>query len=233
MAKRKSDLSETIEIQEVTSSPRTPSVPIWEKNPKLVIYALGAVAVLVVGWLLYKNLVVAPQQKEALSAMWQAEQQFGRDSFQLALENPGGGFEGFAALADKYSSTKAGNLCNYYAAVCNLHTGNFDGVIQYMDKFDADGEVLPALKYGILGDAYSEKQDFAKALSYYEKAANASKVDVIAVYYLKKLGMLNEHEGNKDAAFKAYERIRRDFPNPSVSDWRDIEKYIARVKPEN
>lgn len=233
MAKRKSDPAETIQAEVKTPTHRTPSIPIWESNPKLVMYVLGAVVLAVVGWILYKNLIVNPQQKEALSAMWQAEQQFDRDSFQLALENPGGGFEGFAALADKYSSTKAGNLCNYYAAVCNLHTGNFDGVIQYMDKFDAEGEVLPAMKYGILGDAYSEKQDFSKALSYYEKAADATKVDVVAIYYLKKLGMLNEHEGKKDAALKAYERIQRDYPNPSLADWRDIEKYIVRVKPEN
>lgn len=230
MAKRKSDQAETVEAQEVRTV-STPSVPIWEKNPRLVLYALGGVAALVVGWLLYKNLIVAPQQKEAVTAMWQAEQQFGRDSFQLALDNPGGGFEGFAALADKFSATKAGNACNYYAAICNLQTGNFDNAISYMEKFDGVGDVLPAIKYGVLGDCYSEKQDFGKALDYYEKAADAAKVDIIAIYYLKKLGMLNEHQGNKENALKAYERIRRDYPNPQVSDWRDIEKYIYRVKP--
>ena len=230
MAKRKSDPAETVEVQEVTTT-STRSVPFWEKNPKLVLYVVGGVAALVAGWLLYKNMIVGPKHQEALSAMWQAEQQFGRDSFQMALDNPGGGFDGFATLADKYSGTKAGNVCNYYAGICNLQTGNFDGAIEYMDKFDADGNVLPAIKYGVLGDAYSEKQDFGNALDYYKKAANAAEVDVIAIYYLKKLGMLNEHQGNKDAAFEAYERIRVDYPNPQIADWRDIEKYIYRVKP--
>ncbi len=230
MAKRKSDQAEIVEAQEVTTI-STPSVPFWEKNPKLVLYALVGIAALVGGWLLYKNMIVAPQHKEALTAMWQAEQQFGRDSFQLALDNPGGGFEGFVALADKYSATKAGNACNYYAAVCNLQTGNFDNAIQYMEKFDAAGTVLPALKYGVLGDCYSEKQDFSKALNYYEKAADAAEVDVLAIYYLKKLGMLNEQQGKKEAAIKAYERIRRDYPNQQVGDWREIEKYIYRAKP--
>jgi tetratricopeptide (TPR) repeat protein len=229
MAKRKSDQAEVVETQEVRGV-TAPSVPIWERNPKLIMYALGGIAALVIGWLLYKNLIVGPQQKEAEVAMWQAEQLFGKDSFQLALDNPGGGYEGFAALADKYGSTKAGNVCNYYAALCNLHTGNFDNAIQYMEKFDAVGQVLPAIKYGVLGDCYSEKQDFSKALGFYEKAADAAEVDVIAIYYLKKLGMLNEHQGNKEAAIKAYERIRVDYPNPQVTDWRDIEKYIYRAK---
>lgn len=230
MAKRKSDQLEIVEAQEVRTV-STPSVPFWEKNPKLVLYALVGVAALIGGWMLYKNLIVGPQHKEAISAMWQAEQQFGRDSFQLALDNPGGGYEGFAALADKFGATKAGNACKYYAAICNLQTGNFDNAIKYMDDFDADGNVLPAIKYGVLGDCYSEKQDFAKALDFYEKAADAAKVDVIAIYYLKKTALLYEHQGKKDEALKYYERIRRDYPNPQITDWREIEKYIYRAKP--
>lgn len=230
MAKRKSDQAEIVEAQEVRSV-SAPSIPFWEKNPKLVLYAVVAVAALFACWMLYKNFIVAPQEKEAVAAMWQAEQQFGRDSFQLALDNPGGGFEGFAALADKYGSTKAGNACRYYAGICNLQTGNFDNAIQYMEKFDPQGDVLPAVKYGVLGDCYSEKQDFAKALDYYEKAADAAKVDILAIYYLKKLGMLSEHQGNKDKALKAYERIRRDYPNPQSADWREVEKYIYRANP--
>ncbi|MCB0525446.1 MAG: tetratricopeptide repeat protein [Saprospiraceae bacterium] len=231
MAKRKSDNPEIVEVQEVQNV-KTPSVPIWESNPQLVTYVLGGIALLVAGWLLYKKLIVAPKEKEAVAAMWQAELLFGRDSFQMALENPGGGFEGFASLADQYSGTKAGNACNYYAAICNLQMGNFDEAINYMNNYDGSGEVLPAIKYGVLGDCYSEKQDFAKAIDFYGKAADAAKIDLVAIYYLKKLGMLNEHEGNKDAAMKAYERIKRDFPNQQLNDWRDVEKYMYRANPE-
>ncbi|MEZ4894964.1 MAG: tetratricopeptide repeat protein [Saprospiraceae bacterium] len=231
MAKRKSDNPEIVEVQEVQNV-KKPSVPIWESNPQLVTYVLGGIALLVAGWLLYKKLIVAPKEKEAVAAMWQAELLFGRDSFQMALENPGGGFEGFASLADQYSGTKAGNACNYYAAICNLQMGNFDEAINYMNNYDGSGEVLPAIKYGVLGDCYSEKQDFAKALDFYGKAADAAKIDLVAIYYLKKLGMLNEHEGNKDAAMKAYERIKRDFPNQQLNDWRDVEKYMYRANPE-
>ena len=84
------------------------------------------------------------------------------------------------------------------------------------------------MKYGALGDCYSEKEDYGKALDLYEKAAGATKSDVIAAYYLKKLGMLNDYQGNKEAANKAYERLRRDFPNQASAEWRDIEKYIYR-----
>lgn len=227
MAKRKAaQAAEEITVQEVTSAPAR---PIWEQYPNLILYAVGAIVLALGGWWLYKNMIVAPKQKEAVAAMWHAQQQFERDSFRLALENPGGGFDGFLTLADKFGGTPAGNSANYYAGICYLQLGDFDNAIKYLDDFDPDGELMPAMKYGVLGDCYSEKEDFGKALDYYEKAADATKNDLLAGYYLKKLGLLHERQGNKDAALKAYERLRRDFPNPASADWREVEKYIYRA----
>lgn len=227
MAKRKSDQIELVEVEQVSASQS--SAPFWEQYPNLLIYGLGAILLAVGGWWLYKELIVKPKQDEAVAAMWQAEQQFGRDSFQLALNDPGGGFDGFLALSDKFSGTPAGNMAHYYAGICYLQSGDFDNAIAQMDKFSPAGDLLPAMKYGVMGDAYSEKEDYAKALEYYEKASEATENDLVLMYYLKKLGMLNEQQGNKEAAIKAFERIRRDIPNTQSGDWRDIEKYIYRL----
>ncbi|HLP94524.1 MAG TPA: tetratricopeptide repeat protein [Saprospiraceae bacterium] len=228
MAKRKSDQIEVVEVEQVTASSST--APFWEKYPNLLLYVLGAIALGVAGWWLYKEMVVKPKQEEAVAAMWQAEQQFGRDSFQLALNDPGGGFDGFLALADKFSGTPAGNMAHYYAGICYLQSGDFDNAIAQMEDFDAEGSMLPAVKYGVLGDCYAEKEDYNKALDFYEKAANSTENDLLLLYYLKKLGMLNERQGNKDAALKAYERIRVEVANPQSGDWRDVEKYIYRLQ---
>jgi tetratricopeptide (TPR) repeat protein len=227
MAKRKVTGSDNIVVEEVKAGP---SRPFWETYQTQILYGLGIIAVLIGAYWLYKTLVVAPKQQEAVTAMWQAEQQFGRDSFQMALLNPGGGFDGFEAIADKYSGTPAGNSAKYYAGVCYLQMGDFDNAIKFLESYDPEGDMLPAMKYGALGDCYSEKQDFNKALSLYEKAANSTSNELIAGYYLKKLGMLNEKEGKHEAAAAAYERIRRDFPNQQSADWREIEKYIYRAK---
>lgn len=228
MAKRKSSQSAadtTVDVQEVQGSSR----PFWETNQNLILYVLGGIAAIVMAWWGYKALIVEPQQKEAVSAVWQAQQQFERDSFKLALENPGGGFDGFVAIADKYSSTPAGNSAKYYAGLCYLHLGDFDNAISYLEDFDAEGKLLPIMKNGILGDCYSEKKEFDKALDYYKKATEAGENDLLVGYYLKKLGMLYDYQGNKEAAKEAYERLRRDYPNPASADWRDIDKYIYRA----
>ncbi|MCB0529295.1 MAG: tetratricopeptide repeat protein [Saprospiraceae bacterium] len=227
MAKRKgSQVAEEAVNQEVE---RAPSRPIWESNPNLVLYVVGAIVLALGGWWLYKNMIMAPKQKEAVAAMWHAQRQFERDSFRLALDNPGGGFDGFVALADKYSGTPAGNSAQYYAGICYLQLGEFDNAIKHLDDYSAEGSLMPAMKNGTLGDCYAEKGEYDKALNYYEKAASATENKLLAGYYLKKLGMLNEYQGNKDAALKAYERLHRDYPNPTSADWREVEKYIYRA----
>ena len=228
MAKRKTSQSAAdapVEVQEIQAS----APPFWETNQRLIIYVIGGLALVFLGWWGYKVMVVEPQQKEAVGAVWQAQVQFDRDSFQLALENPGGGFDGFLGIIDKYGSTPAGNSAKYYAGICYLRLGDFDKAIQYLDDFSAVGELLPMMKYGALGDCYSEKKELDKAADYYKKASEAGKNDLLAAYYLKKLGMLYEYQGNKDAAKATYEHLRRDFANPSSADWRDIEKYIYRA----
>lgn len=226
MAKRKSDQTEAV-VEQANSAPY--SVPFWEKYANILFYVVGAIVLVIAGWWVYKELVVKPKQVEAVAAMWQAEQQFSRDSFQLALNDPGGGFDGFLAIADKFSGTPAGNLARYYAGVCYLQSGDFDNAISQMNEFSPDDDLLPSMKYGVMGDSYAEKQDFGKALDYYEKAADAAENDLVGMFFLKKLGMLHEIQGNKDAALKAFERMRKDFANPQSGDWRDVEKYIYRL----
>lgn len=231
MAKRKADQTQVVDVQEVKEGAGTRSFSLqalFDQYQQYILYAMGGIILLFAGWWLYKTMIVAPRQKEAVESMWQAEQMFGRDSFQLALDGTGMS-DGFLAIADKYSGTAAGNSARYYAAVCYLQLGNFDEAINQMDRYSAKGEFLPAMKNGILGDCYSEKEDFGKALSYYKKAADATDNDLIAAYYLRKLGMLYEHQGNTADALKTYERLRRDYPNPQSADWREVEKYIYRA----
>ena len=229
MAKRKAKPEQDIEIVEAQEV-KERSAPIWERYPNLVMYVLGGIALLVAGWFGYKTLIIAPKQKEAVSAMWQAQIQFEKDSFNLALNNPGGGYDGFLALADKYSGTKAGNLANYYSAVCYLNTGDMDNAIKYMEKFKPAGDLLPITKFGVLADCYAEKENYDKALKLYEKAVNAGNNDLLSIHYLKKIGMLHEHQGRPDDALKAYTRIKEDFVAQGSNDWREIDKYISRVK---
>lgn len=212
-----------IDISEVTGQAEN----FFEKYKKQLLIVGGGLALLIGGWLAYKFAYAGPRQKEALEQMAQAEHQFQRDSFALALANPGGGFPGFADIVKKYGGTDAGNAALYYAGVCNLNMGNFDAAISYLEDFSPCGTLLPAMKSGTLGDAYAEKGDLAKALSLYNKAANEDDNDVITPYYLKKVALLSNKQGDKESAKEAWEKIKSDFPQSNEA--READKYITSL----
>lgn len=213
-----------IDITEVTGQ----AEDLFEKYQKEILIGVVALVVIVGGWLAYSNLISKPKQKEAVEQMAQAQWQFERDSFSLALANPGGGFPGFADIVKKYSGTDAGNAALYYAGICCLNMGQFDAAISYLDDYSAKGSLMPTMKSGALGDAYAEKGDLDKALSLYKSAAGAEDNEVITPYYLKKVALLSEKQGKPEAAVEAWQKIKDNYPTSPEA--RDAEKYIARLQ---
>lgn len=199
-----------------------------DRNQTQIFGGLTLLVLLIGGYLAYQNFYVQPQQDAVVEQMAQAQFQFERDSFAVALTNPGAGFPGFLDIIDQYGGTDAGNLANYYAGVSYLNLGQFDAAVTYLNDFSASGKVMPTMKNGALGDAYAEKGDLGQALSYYQKAANAADNDALTPYYLKKAGLLQEKQGNKADALKNYETIKSKYP--LSADASDIDKYIIRAK---
>ena len=99
-----------------------------------------------------------------------------------------------------------------------------------MNRYSAKEPFTKAMKKGMLGDAYSELQNYDKAISNYKSAASASGDDMTSPYYLKKAGMLLEMQGKYSAALTQYKKIRDDFYNSPQGKAGGIEKYIARVE---
>lgn len=213
-----------VDLTEVTGQAQS----FVEKHEKTIVRVAAAILILGLGFILWKYFYKMPREKEAKEQMYMAQQQFAKDSFALALQNPGGGFKGFIDISKQYSGTKAANLANYYAGTSYMYLGEYDAAISYLEDFcPCDSEVMPAMKDGLLGDAYAEKGDFAKSLKYYEKAARASDNGLSAPYYLFKLGLLSEKQGDSGKALASFKQIKEKFPT-SVQG-ADIDKYIARV----
>jgi TolA-binding protein len=200
----------------------------WADNQKLIMYGIFAILLVAAGWLVYKNYFVGTRQQEALQQMYQAEYMFERDSFKLALENPGGGNKGFLAIAKDYSGTDAANAASYYAGICYLNLGQFDQAIKYLEDCSPDGKVVPMMRNALLGDAYSEKKEFDKALSYYQKAAAGGGSDMLASLNLYKLGLLQLKQNKTKEAVATFKEIKSKYPN--TPSGRDIDKYIVRYE---
>ena len=199
-----------------------------ERNQKTILLVVGLLVAIAAAIFLYNKFVSEPKQAEASEMMWKAQQMFERDSFSLALSNPAPGYLGFLDIADEYSSTPAGNLANYYAGISYLQLGQYDAAIDYLNSFDEDGSILPATKSGAIGDALAQKGDLDGAEGYYKTAVSeAGENTLLAPYFLNKLGLLRERQGNKAAANELYKRIQIEFPNSNEA--QDIQKFLMRT----
>lgn len=203
-----------------------------ERNGKALLIALGAIIVLVGGYFSYKYLYLAPRTQKAAAAMFEAQNQFERDSFALAL-NGNASFDGFLAIADQYGNTPQGNLAKHYAGLCYLYMGEYQQAVDAFKSYDAvkdnaAGTLIAAQNLGLTGDACVELGQLEEGVKYYEKAAAYSDNVGTAPVYLKKAGMVNEKLGNLQQALDQYLNIRNNYPRSMQA--RDIEKFIARVQ---
>lgn len=200
----------------------------FEENQKAIIGVVAGLILIIGGWFVYTNLIKGPKEEKAMAQMWMAQVQFEQDSFQMALDNPGGGYPGFLAIVNDYKGTKAGNLANYYAGISYLNLGNFDAALSFLKDFNADGLIGPVMKHGAMGDAYSELNQMDKAMEFYKKAAEGSDNELLTPYYLKKLALLHELQNEVDKALEIYKSIKSKYPNSNEA--LSIDKYIARAE---
>ena len=188
------------------------------KNQKIIIGVVGAIAVVLVGYLAYQKFVAAPKEDEAATEMFQAQQYFQQatdgvasDSlYKLSLKGAEGKF-GFVDIADKYSGTDAGNLANYYAGIAYLNTGKYTEAIEYLGNFKSEDIVLSALAKGAIGDAYSQNNQPKEALENYVKAVEVNKNDFTTPRFLLKAGKTALALGNKEDALKYFTDIKDNF----------------------
>jgi len=197
-----------------------------EDNQKSLTLIVGAIIVIIGIYLGFTNYYLEPLEKEAHADMYMAEMYFEKDSFNLAL-NGDGQYLGFLDIADEYSLTNPGNLANYYAGLCYLHTAQFEDAIEYLSDFSSDDIILSTLALGCIGDAYLELEDNSSALKYYEKAADNASNDFTTPRYLMKQAIVLEMDEEYEDALEIYNQIKEDYSKSQIA--QDIDKYIARA----
>ena len=195
-----------------------------QKSLMTILTAIVGIVALFVG---YQNFYIAPMEKDAQRDIYMAELYFEKDSFNLAL-NGDPQYPGFLEIAEEYSSTKTGELANYYAGLCYLHTADYENAIIYLEKFSSDDVILSSLAKGCIGDAYLEIGQTDDAIDSYNKAIKNTSNNFTTTRYMMKLAQLYEKNGNFNDALDLYKSIKVDFKESEEA--KGIEKYISRAE---
>ncbi|MGF1584233.1 MAG: tol-pal system YbgF family protein [Bacteroidales bacterium] len=225
MAKKKKDaVEEPIEGVENLLSKTENYI---EENQKSLTIIVTAIVVVVLGYLGYTNLYVAPLENEARSQIYMAERYFEQDSFYLALYGDGN-YPGFVDIIDEYSVTSTANLARYYAGISFLRIEEYHDAIDNLTKFDSRDQLVSPVALGAIGDAYVELGELENAASFFTKAARRRANELTSPIYWMKAGMIYEELEKYNKALEAYENIKENYPD--TTEGGQIEKYITRVQ---
>ncbi len=224
MAKKKTEQVDN--LQELESA-LTKTEQFIEDNQKIITYVVGAIILVVAGYLGFSKFYLQPKETEANSQMFMAINYFEKDSFNLAI-NGDGNYLGFLDIVDEYGMTKAANRSDYYLGISYLHLGQFEEALDYLNDFETDDLLLAPVAEGAKGDAYLELGDTDTALKHYKKAYTMSDNALTAPVYMMKAAKLMETQDELENAIAVYQEIKSKYPESNEAT--SVDRYIARAK---
>ena len=196
----------------------------FEKNENIITWILTGIIIVVLGVVALNRYVIKPKGLEAANENAKCEVYFLAGDFAKALNGDDADCIGFEEVAKQYGAFKQGKLAALYAGICYYEQGEYDQAAKYLKKFKAKDLTLNPAASQLVGDAYVELGDYAKAAHAFEAAAKSGNT-MIAPMALKKAGIVYLEMGNKKAAKKAFEAIKNDYALSQEAS--DIDKYIA------
>ncbi|MFK7747842.1 MAG: tol-pal system YbgF family protein [Kordia sp.] len=222
-------------------------------NQKYIFIGIGAIAVVLLGYLIYTKLIAAPNEVEASNEVYQANAYFDqatninlnenmasglatRDSlYKLSLEGAEGKF-GYLKIISEYGGTNAANLANYSAGIAQLNLRNYKKAIAHLQEFSSDDIIIGAKAKGAIGDAFVQLEQMDTALEYYEKAFKHSKNDATTPIYLLKAGItaLSLETPQPAKALEYFNRIEDEYASfKNTVDGKMLDVYIGKAEALN
>jgi tetratricopeptide (TPR) repeat protein len=206
----------------------TPTESFFDRYKTVLLYGLGAIAVLTIGYLVYSNFVVAPHEEESQDAYWPAFYEFQNgDTTGLAITGDGN-FMGFEEIASAYEGTPGGDIATYVLGVTAMEKGDYEGALAYLEEVEFNDVMLGTLVIGLQGDCYVELGQYEQAAEKFEEAAMREANEFTSPMFYKKAGLVYQELGQNDKAVIAYQKIKDDWSGSMEA--ADIDKYIIRAQ---
>jgi len=199
------------------------------KNQKYIMGVVGAIALVALAYLGYKNFIAAPQNKDAMNEMYTAKKYFDEaasgvasDSLYNMALNGGEGKYGMLDIINEYGGSPAANQANYYAGMSYLNLKDYPNAVKYLDDFSSDDKMLGPIAKGGIGDAFVQLEQLDKALEYYQKAFQADVNEFTTPLYLMKAARVAIDLNENSKALDYLKRIKSEFPTSTEATQADV-----------
>ncbi|MDB5288374.1 MAG: hypothetical protein JWR05_3323 [Mucilaginibacter sp.] len=198
-----------------------------QENQKSLLFIAATIVVMVIGYIAYLKLYLAPREVSAANQFYVAQDFWAKKDWDKAIKGDAG-YPGLEKIISDYSNTKVANLAYFYLGTAYLNKGEYRKAIDNLNSYRGDDAMVAAEALGSVGDAYVELKDFDKAETYFKKAADKAKNKFLTPLYLKKLGLVYEAKNDNKSAADSYKKIKTDYPESAEA--QNIDEYIARCE---
>jgi tetratricopeptide (TPR) repeat protein len=190
------------------------------KRLRLITFAVVGLIAAILGYILYKQLIFAPNNQKANEGYYRGLNLAAKDSVDAAITE----LEPFVKKNDGY---QGGEVAEFTLARQYMAKGDFKKALKLLEGVKLKDTYGPALSFGLQGDCYSEMGKYKDAMDLYIDAADANENEWTTPTYLFKAGQVAEEIKDYAKAKELYERINQDYY--MFGQQKTIDKYIARV----
>ncbi|WP_373059111.1 tetratricopeptide repeat protein [Zunongwangia sp. H14] len=207
------------------------------ENQKYIYIIVGVAVIVALGYLAYENWIQEPKEAEAANEMAKAQDYFAgalnatgaeSDSLYTMSLTGGEGKYGFVDIIENYGGTDAANIARYHAGFASLRVGNYQDAIDYLEDYDAEDEITPALAIGGIGDAFMQLEQPEEALDYYVKAANKRSNSFTTPKFLLKSAITALELGKAGEAEEYLTRLKEEYPDTPEAE--SVAVYMGQAQ---
>jgi tetratricopeptide (TPR) repeat protein len=189
------------------------------KQLRVITLSIGAVVVILGGYLLYRQFIWGPNNDKSKEAYYKGLNYASQDSTDLAIQE-------LEMVVKKYDGTVGGENAQMVLARQFMEKGNFKKALSLLEDADMNDTYLRVGVIGLQGDCYSEMGKYQDALSKYEEAAETNENEKTTPEYLFKAALVAEHLGDFEKATELYTKIRDNYS--TFAQQKAIDKYIKK-----
>ncbi|WP_185866097.1 tetratricopeptide repeat protein [Blattabacterium cuenoti] len=199
------------------------------KNNTIFFFIFLSIIIIVICFF-FKKLFLSPSEKKAMKELNYAQQYLYQGFIDKALNRKKDkiNYLGFYGIASKYPFTKAGNISKFYAGICYYKLGYYKESIKMMKNFSAKDEMLPAIKYGMIGDAFTQMKNKKEALKNYIIAANIRENEITTPLYYYKAALLSFSMNQYKNSKYFFQKIENKYPFFLYR--KNVEKYLMFIE---
>ncbi|MEO0230501.1 MAG: tetratricopeptide repeat protein [candidate division WOR-3 bacterium] len=176
------------------------------------LYGVGAIAIIVLIYSLYKNSTKPRVSYEADVFLLQA-------IYAISSQDTVTAPALLDTLITKFSRTTSGMRAYYHAGVYYLKMGDQQRALRYFKKFlstPVDDKLLRTFAYAQLSDIYVDMKKYGTAINYMKKAYNSAPEGSLKAYYYYKTAKIYYQSGNLQKTKKLLSSFEKKFPKSAL-----------------